>query len=202
MKIKKIISICKLKKQLILYDDPQRKMQWISDGHCIYPLADMPQFSAQTLCKAHDITESQANKMLLRDHEQLPKIFDYSDCNNFEVEVIKNPIRIIQDGKSVIALETEEGAIFIDSLYLTPLSDYADSDLKIYHRTATNGTTYFAVKFGLILVAIITPIDIVDGKFVENLGWFKNICDAAWWNIRNNVKKNDQVEFSEDETDV
>lgn len=202
MKIKKIIQICKTKKQLILYDDLQRKMQWISDGSCIYPLADMAEFNAQTLCKAHDITESQASKMLLRDHEQLPKIFDYSDSNNFEVEVIKNPIRLMQDGKSVIALETEEGAIFIDSLYLTPLSDYAESDLKIFHRTATNGTSYFAVKYGLILVAIITPIKVVEEKFIENIGWFKNICDAAWWNIRNNAKISEQVEFEEGEADV
>lgn len=203
MKIQKIISICKKKKALILFDDKQRNIQWISDGHCIFPLNDMAEFNMQTLCKAYDITETQQSKMLLRDHEQLPEIFDYSDSNNFETEVFKHSIMLLKDGTSVIALITDEGAVFINSIYLTPLSDYVGDDLKFFQRTAANGTTYFAVKNGLLLVGIITPVEVINKNFIEELNYLKNTCDATWFNMQNgNKSKNEQVEFEADDEDV
>lgn len=63
MVVKKIVQICKKTGVLNIYDDTERGIQWIGNGYSVYPLEQMPYFSPETICRAYDISEKQAEKI-------------------------------------------------------------------------------------------------------------------------------------------
>ena len=48
-----------------------------------------------------------------------------------------------------------------------------------YERTTADGDLYIAAKVGMILAAIITPLDVVNEKFVERLRVITKDCTIA-----------------------
>ena len=164
---KKIISLCKKSGVLHLFDSDG--VQWISDGAAIYPLFDLPWFDEETLCKAYDIPEKTAEKMLIKHDNSLPSFLNVADTTPEEMPC--------EYGEAIferaIPITTSHGMEFIDKKYLSPFAD-ADPDLLgIFERTGENGQTVFAVKQGFCLVGFIMPYDCINEKFVNRL---KDIC--------------------------
>ena len=63
MKIKGIFTICKKRKQVVLFnrytDYGETVSQYISDGHAVYPLSGLPVLDEESLLTIFDVPEKQ-----------------------------------------------------------------------------------------------------------------------------------------------
>lgn len=176
MEIKKIINLCKKSGQLRIFEN--EGAQWISDGYAIFPLYGLPLFDEETICAAYDISAKKAEKMHISFDLNLPSKYDFSDD-------VKNEMQCERGAPlfgALVPITTSHGIEFILSKYLTPFTDNDDNMLFIYERTTADGSTYFAVKDGLMLVGLIMPYDCINAEFVKRL---KDICNQCEISLHN-----------------
>lgn len=176
MKFKKIIALCKKNKQIRLFEGEGG--QWISDGCAMYPLFNMPKFDEENICRACDITEKQAEKMMIQYNDYLPSQFDYSDTTPNETPCVREDAIF----GNIIPITTSHGMEFINGNYLLPFEDADDDMLYIFERTQENGQTYFVVKQGFALVGIILPYDCINENFVKRLKRIYEQCEITLFN--------------------
>jgi len=176
MKFKKIIASCKKNAQIRLFEGEDG--QWISDGGAMYPLFNMPKFDEESICRACDITEKQAEKMMIQYNDYLPSQFDYNDHSPNETPCEREEAIF---GK-IIPIMTSHGMEFINGNYLLPFEDADDDMLYIFERTQENGQTYFVVKQGFALVGIILPYDCINESFVKRLKNIYEQCEITLFN--------------------
>ena len=180
MKVKKAVDICKKRSCLTLYDSTDG--QWLSDGGAVYPLFDLPEFSEETICLAYDINAKKAATMVIARHPNLPEHIDFSDAALGEAQVVEGPMDINYKGKWLKPIITSQGIEFINGEYLKPLADVSDEGLLFYERISKSGHKYFAVKQGLLIVAIILPMSIIDESFVKEINTFASLCEISLFN--------------------
>lgn len=177
MKLKKIIDLCKKRGEFDLFT-PVGGEQWISDGLGCYPLGDVPFLDADTLCRLFDIPEKAREKMRFREGS-VPEAICFDDVDESEVRC--EQAAIVLGGKnSVIPYKTSQGIEFIDCKHLEPLEN--SGDLEVYERLSKGGNTYFAIKRGLLLVALILPYTLITEPFVEDLKDLAALCEIALQN--------------------
>lgn len=180
MIIKHVISLCKRDRRMTLYDDHSgaSAAQWLGATDAVYPLQHMPQLDENNVFTVFDITSKQADKIIFR-REELPKIVDFRDVVECENALETADIEIGFGGTLLLPLHTSQGIRFIDKAYLRPLADCDEDMLMFYERTTADGDLYIAAKVGMILAAIITPLDVVNEKFVERLRVITKDCTIA-----------------------
>lgn len=168
MKIKKAFDICKKSKIICLFTDGTT--QYLSDGNAVYPLTALPELDEDYFCQLYDINDSQREKIHFKINEPLPYEFSFADSTPDESAAMLHDINIQLEGVGVcIPVMTERGIKFIKSVYLAPLSDTDSRDIHYFLRQTSDGREYFAVKVGLLLYAIITPVNIINQPFVDKL---------------------------------
>lgn len=175
MILKKIIGFCKSEEYIALYEGED--IQYLSDGHAVYPLNNVPHFDIDTLCATYDITGKKKEKITTR-HLALPESVSFEDSIDNESICEVNPIKVSINGVTYVQVLTSTGCEFIDGKYLAPLSDTNEDMLRIYERVSADGTTYFAVKEGFILVAVILPAVLLNQKTLEELKAFVARCEV------------------------
>lgn len=197
MIFKKIIDLCKKRGIVRLYDG--KDVQWISDGFAIYPMYNLPKFDENTLCKTYDITDKQQDKIHFFYDKSLPGNIEFSDVIDDETLCKKGPMVLSVAGGGAVPYMTSQGIKFINSKYLAPLSDTRDDMLEVYERLTKDGHTYFAVKSGLILMAIIMPYEVINQQFVDDLSTLATMCRVALDNKNSftSVTNNPTVEQTE-----
>lgn len=169
MKVKKLINICKKSGRVMLFETQGGEIQWLGDDIAVYPLYELPLFDEYTLCKAYDITEKQAERIMFRHEPELPSGYYYGDIESGETLCEPIEMVIAACGTSVQPYRTSHGIMFIDRKYFQPLEDENESALEVYERTTAKGNMYFAIKRGFELLCIVMPFDIVNKKFVNML---------------------------------
>lgn len=202
MKIKKIIKLCKDAYTLILFADPTREMQWLSDGYAIYPLQGCPIFDEDSFCNTYEINDSQRDKIVFRINEELPKVYDFSDSENFESATERMPLSVCYSSYNSVAFKTEYGIEFVNRAHLMPFDDYDSRDLSFTLRTNKAGESYFAVKNGFMLIGIISPMKIIDRTFISELNAFSKQVEITFHNNEKIANKDSQLEISEVTEDV
>jgi len=180
--LNKVLSFCKAQKTIHLYESED--CQWLSDGYAIYPLHGVPHFDTETICATYDIVGKKKEKIYARHFYELPARLSFESSVENESVCEINPIKVSINGVTYIQVLTSAGCEFIDGKYLTPLSDTNEDMLRIYERVAADGTTYFAVKEGLILIAIIMPALLLNEKTLEELKAFVTRCEVHMKNQR------------------
>ena len=81
-------------------------------------------------------------------------------------------------GRELIPLMGREGIIFIDSKYLAPLEEEMGM-LRMFERKTADNRTYIAVKAGLLIRAVISPVEAVNDKFINQLYDMLRECKRA-----------------------
>ena len=198
MKIKKIISLCKTAGQLILYSDPERDIQWLSDGRAIYPLIGCPKFDEDSFCNTYEITDSQRKKIAFHIDEPLPLHFNFDDTDDYETETERMPLSVTYSTYDAVALKTQYGIEFINRAHIHPFGDYSVRDIIYTLRTDESGNTYFAVKCGFMLIGIVLPLKIIVKSFIDDLKTFERQVEVTFYNNRSD---NPQLEMPEVNTD-
>ena len=177
MIIKKIIDLCKKRGICYLYDGAD--VQYISDGAAIYPMYNLPRFDENTLCRTYDITDTQQNKIHFHHSRELPMHLDLSDNTDSEVLCQRGSMVLSIAGGGAVPYMTSQGLMFINAKYLTPLSDVRDNMIEVYERISTSGNTYFVIKSGFVLLAAVTPYEVINPKFVDDLSALTAMCKVA-----------------------
>ncbi len=181
MKIKKIIDLIKKSKILHIYED--KSCQWLSDGSAVYPLFDLPEVTAETICAMYDITPKEIEKMAIKT-DPLPKVLNFKDCDEYEQLTAKSTIELIYHGKTLILYASSQGVAFVDKKYFAPFGDIDEDYLRVYERYTETGGLYFAVKNGMELVGIIMPVRVINKNFVDEINSVAKACTIALQNVK------------------
>lgn len=181
MQIKKIVTLCKKRKLVTLYETKD-EVQWLGDGIAIYPLCDMPYFTADLFCSLYDITDKQSEKIAFQ-ISGMPSTVDVSDAveNETQCEVID--ISIYFGGNRLIPIKTSEGIVYIDKEHLAPIGDL-EMDMVFFFERNTDGHRYIVVKCGFNVVAILVPQPVITEKFCETLKEIAELTEARRHNMK------------------
>ncbi|MEY8575677.1 hypothetical protein AALD01_15100 [Oscillospiraceae bacterium 21-37] len=78
-----------------------------------------------------------------------PEGINFEDTDANEKMIERDNLSIIFSGHTLKPLQTRRGLVFIQSRYLSPVSDVLDV-LELYERFTPNGTPYIVAKAGFL----------------------------------------------------
>ena len=162
MKIKSIAAICKKNKQVVLfnrYSDSGTLSQYIGDGNAVYPISGLPELDEESILTIFDVPEKQREDWLVR-YRDIPEGISFEDTDATEKIIEQGNLSIVYSGKTLKPLQTRRGLVFIESRYLSPVSDVLDV-LELYERVTPFGAPYIVAKAGFLLQAVIMPCDVI-----------------------------------------
>lgn len=180
MKLKKVGAICNEDGRYYLMDqkddDGEIVSQWLGDGKSAYPLAGLPVMDTENICAMFDITSKKREKLVMREMDA-PGTMNWEDTDQLERQLDEPKLCVRYDGMDLLPLETSAGITFIQEKYLLPLEnlDY----MRIYERRGTDGGLYIVAKIGMILQAVIMPMDLPDQDFMCLLTDMTRQCREA-----------------------
>lgn len=180
MKIKNIAAICKKNKQVVLfnrYGSGDTVTQYMGDGYAIYPISGLPELDEESILTIFDVPEKQREDWLVR-HMGVPEGVNFEDTDANEKIIEQGGLSIIYAGKTLKPLQTRRGLVFIESRYLSPISDVLDV-MELYERFTPSGTPYIVAKAGFLLQAVIMPYDAINEKFVKRLRDLAEQCAVS-----------------------
>ena len=177
MKIKNIAAICKKNKYAVIYErytEGGGVVQYIGDGAAAYPVTGLPALDKESLLTIFDVPEKQREDWFVQ-VAGIPSEISFEDTDANEKPVEREAISIAYSGKTLKPLQTRRGLVFIESRYLSPVSDILDV-LELYERITPGGTPYIVAKAGFLLQAVIMPYDVISQQFVDNLKRLTEQC--------------------------
>lgn len=166
MKIKALAAICKKKKTIVFWDDDGR--QFVSDFGAVYPLDGLPRMSKENLLTVFDVPEKNREKWLIAESLSDAMMINLDDADNTEREIEYAEAHIIYGGYELIPLYTSAGVVYINAMHLNPLMDVA-GQLTMHERKTKSGQVYIVAKVGLLLQAVLFPMDIITDHFTDTL---------------------------------
>lgn len=123
-----------------------------------------------------DITEKKREKLIMREMDA-PDTMNWEDTAPLERQLDDPKLCVRYDGRDLLPLETTAGVTFIQEKYLLPLDGL--EYMRLYERQSTSGGLYIVAKIGMILQAVIMPMDLPDKDFMETLNDLTSQCRDA-----------------------
>ena len=180
MKLKKVGAICNAGGCYYLMDERDAAGeivgQWLGDGRSAYPLVGLPVMDLENICAMFDITEKKREKLVMR-RADVPDSMNWEDTAPLERQLDDPKLCVRYDGRDLLPLETTAGVTFIQEKYLLPLDGL--EYMRLYERQSASGGLYIVVKIGMILQAVIMPMDLPDKDFMEALNDLTSQCRDA-----------------------
>ena len=180
MRIKKVGAICNAGGCYYLMDERDAAGevvgQWLGDGKSAYPLVGLPVMDLENICAMFDITEKKRDKLVMR-RADVPGSMNWEDTVPLERQLDDPKLCVRYDGRDLLPLETTAGVTFIQEKYLLPLDGL--EYMRLYERQSTSGGLYIVAKIGMILQAVIMPMDLPDKDFMEALNDLTSQCRDA-----------------------
>lgn len=180
MKLKRVAALCGQAGMFCLYDQADENgeisRQWLGDGTGVYPLAGLPYMDTDNLCAMFDIPEKKREKWLFR-HRQAPGDINWGDTDTEERQLTDPKLCLRHEGRELLPLRTTAGITFIQEKSLAPLENL--EYLRLYERRLRSGGVYIVAKVGLVVQAVIMPVDVVNEDFVREMTELTELCRAA-----------------------
>lgn len=180
MKLKKVGAICNAGGIFYLMDrkdaDGEIVGQWLGDGKAMYPLTGLPVMDLENICAMFDITEKKREKLVMRQTDA-PDSINLEDTAPLERGLDDPKLCVRYNGMDLLPLETTEGVTFIQEKYLLPMDGL--EYMRLYERRSTEGKLYIAAKIGMILQAVIMPMDLPGEEFMNLLDDLTHQCRDA-----------------------
>ena len=180
MKLKKVAAICAKQGAFYLFDELEEGgeliRQWLGDGRSAYPMVGLPVMDLENICAMFDITEKKREKLVMR-RADVPDSMNWEDTAPLERQLDDPKLCVRYDGRDLLPLETTAGVTFIQEKYLLPLDGL--EYMRLYERQSTSGGLYIVAKIGMILQAVIMPMDLPDKDFMEALNGLTSQCRDA-----------------------
>ena len=176
MKIKKIVDMCRREGVVRIYDG-KGGTQWISNGYAYYPLYDVPELSEDEFFTLFDFSAKQRDETVFQ-RTTLPKSLSFKDFDTTDRRCKKLSPSIPYGSRILIPYKTGRGVKFLDSDFLAPLIGES-GESEVFERLNDKGESYFAIKAGMCLRAIVMPFNAVNRSFVENIEQIYSLCRAS-----------------------
>lgn len=181
MRIKKVGAICNAGGCYYLMDERDAAGeivgQWLGDGKSAYPLVGLPVMDLENICAMFDITEKKREKLVMR-RADVPDSMNWEDTAPLERQLDDPKLCVRYDGRDLLPLETTAGVTFIQEKYLLPLDGL--EYMRLYERRGRNGDLFYIVaKTGMMIQAVIMPMDLPDKDFMEALNDLTSQCRDA-----------------------
>lgn len=180
MKLKKVAAICGKTGIFQLIDQVEENgeivCQWLGDAAAFYPISGLPYMGMDNICAMFDVPEKKREKLLFR-HGNATDSINWEDTDAGERQLDEPKLCVRHGGREMLLLRTSEGVTFIQEKYLEPLDnlDY----LRLYERKIKGGGLYIVAKIGMVIQAVIMPMDVLTDSFVDNLDELTRMCRAA-----------------------
>lgn len=180
MKLKKVAAICDKTGLFHLYDQVDGtgtfERQWLGDGYAAYPIDGMPYLDPDNLCAMFDITEKRKEKLSFRQTNVSGNI-NWEDADPSEHYLEDPKLCLRYGGRTILPLRTRDGVTFIQDKYLAPLDnlDY----MHLYERRAKDGGVYIVAKIGMVVQAVIMPMDVVCMDLIDRMEGLTSLCRTA-----------------------
>lgn len=180
MKLKKVAAICTQSGMFNLFDladkNGEVSCQWLGDGYAAYPIVGMPYMGTENLCAMFDIPEKKQEKLIFR-HDKAPDNINWKDADPLEYSLGSPKLCVRWEGRELLPLRTSAGITFIQEKYLAPLDnlDY----MSLYERKSKGGGLYIAAKIGMMIQAVIMPMDVINRDFVDSMEELTALCLTA-----------------------
>ena len=157
MKFNKVAAICKRRKCVYIYNDPESGAQWLGDGCGIYLLEGMPRLaSTDEVLRLFDVPESKRDDYYCK-FEDLPSGIDFTDGPGVHGDGVKSKTATIGWlGESFQLFEDGNELYAINEVYLAPFAGDL-SYIKYHRREMKGGGFMLGVNVGLGLQAVICP---------------------------------------------
>ena len=181
MKLKKVGAICNAGGCYYLMDERDAAGevvgQWLGDGRSAYPLVGLPVMDLENICAMFDITEKKREKLIMREMDA-PDTMNWEDTAPLERQLDDPKLCVRYNGMDLLPLETSAGVTFIQEKYLLPLDGL--EYMRLYERRGRNGDLFYIVaKIGMIIQAVIMPMDLPDKDFMVLLDDLMRQCRDA-----------------------
>lgn len=152
MKLKKIESICKRSKTIVIIND--NGIQWIGEYGAFYLIEDMPELASESIFAIFDVQAEQREKWFYTEQKRPETIVLSDNCvTDNEISVLSD-YELIKNGTTIIPILTSQGLKFINKAYLKP---FDKEQITVYERLDSAGKLYFVIKKGLFIKALILP---------------------------------------------
>ena len=181
MDIKKVIDFCKKSHDFSVYDEGKTE-QWLGDGRAFYMISNYDKLTPQLLTAMAGLKEKDIP--LTSFHSSpFPSEYDTTENTDFEFPVTVADEHVIFDQERVPVI-TKRGARFIPYKYLEPMKD---DDAELYERYTTDGVTYFVIRKGLFVQAVVFDDLSYTTPYMQNLfqklaeGIEKAIDETSGW---------------------
>ena len=191
MKIKEIMKNCLKRKHMVIYRHGED--QWISDGFSVYLASGIPRLDEDGVQRLFDIPYRKWEKMSFSSCDGLPGYICFEDSDDSERELSISTKLIGPGGEKYLVAKTRKGVYFLDEDELKPLA--FDNYTKIFERESTDGI-YFAVKDGVFLRAVISPVNMATDEMAEE---FREIAFGLQQVVR---EKNRETQLDIGEEDI
>ena len=131
----------------------------------------------ENICAMFDITEKKREKLVMR-RADVPDSMNWEDTAPLERQLDDPKLCVRYNGMDLLPLETSAGVTFIQEKYLLPLDGL--EYMRLYERRQSmSGGLYIVAKIGMILQAVIMPMDLPDKDFMEALNGLTSQCRDA-----------------------
>lgn len=161
MKIKKIAAQCKDRGKACLYDYTDSDgciSQWIGNGAAVWPVNGVPMLEAEHLPALFDLTGKQMEEMNIL-HAATPEDVSFRDYDGGDILATEARLRVIWNGCELMMLTAKGVTYYIDTELLAPIwAEYERDTIQYCLRRKKDGTPYFAVLGGLLLVGLVWPM--------------------------------------------
>ncbi len=180
MKLKKVGAICSAGGCYYLTNQKNSAgdtvYQWLGDGSAAYPLVGLPYMDMENICAMFDITEKKQQKLVMC-MTDTPAAMNWDDADPLERQLADPKLCVRYDRRDLLPLETSAGITFIQEKYLTPLDSL--EYMHLFERRSTDGGLYIVAKVGMMIQAVIMPMDLPDKDFMDLLDSLTHQCRDA-----------------------
>lgn len=190
MKLKAIASIFKRNKHVIIHKTPKDE-QWISNGHALYSISDLPTLEPEQVLQIFDIPEDKRKEWYL-DTMPMPEQLCHEGFYRMNEE-FKQLKTAIEFGGETYQLFENGGEIYaFNEKYLKPL--YDETEFMLYHKKewseGTKRIIALVCNVGLQTKAIILPYMFGDDA-VEEFKMISNFYNSTVFQLLKNPPKVD-----------
>ncbi|MBQ9269694.1 MAG: hypothetical protein IJ206_09290 [Oscillospiraceae bacterium] len=176
MKLKKVAALCKKHKQAAIFQQWKYPStggprylakQFISDGYAAYSAYGLPELTKESLLRIFDVKEEDFEKWRVS-VDELPDSLDFRDDIDDEIRIETFYWPVVRNEETIYVFGTEgNGVLFVKEDYIAAAGE---SGYRTYfeRRTRESGNPYIAVKNGVMLEAIILPVNILTESVVQD----------------------------------
>lgn len=153
MQFKKIISLCKREKKIILFNEHGK--QWIGNGAVFFCLDGYPEMCEENIFRVFDIKKDEETKYLLTDSCENKTPIYFGDTIPIEYDLETYPYIFRCPGGDYMPIASGGELHLLDTEYLSAFG----GGVNLFARRSPAGRLYVAVRRGIFLEGLITLDD-------------------------------------------